>query len=574
MNSRTPGYVPYDIDHEQDVLGFAISDEKARNKILAKLNENDFGDPRHRLIYSIIVIKESKNELVDEISIRQEIEKIGKSNIVNLKYLGVLVDNITSPHGLDKKIELIKDYSNKRITWETSNRLTMAIESNADIATIEKLREKLTKDTENLLGSNIAVGVESENTYIEQEKNLNLNPIVFDGIFEQYKNLIEPTTEAPVSFHYGAIATILGASIGRNAYVDYGGNIYANFYTCLCGSTGTVKKDTAINRARRFLNQHEKLIEVIGTGSAEGLLQCFMEEVEDDKKTSLEPVEGRVVLSTEYEIARLLSKSLQKGSGILETLVQLYDAPDEYSPPTRKNRIVALKPVLSLLTASTQSSIERYLNDDHIQSGFLNRICFFIGESEKVIPFPPKPNVEELKTLRTEIEEILKWVNELENPEIEVSNSAKAVWGLFYHEWQSKLKNSNPLLADIWSRIPNHIWKIALLYAVADKRNEISQDDLELAILVGDYLQKTSAVIVGSLAKSKTTKVEESILKRLIEILPKGLSFNQIHIMVGGRINSIALKKTLDGLSAMRLIKPIKVTGKDNKVRDGYVAIK
>ncbi len=59
-----------------------------------------------------------------------------------------------------------------------------------------------------------------------------------------------------------------------------------------------------------------------------------------------------------------------------------------------------------------------------------------------------------------------------------------------------------------------------MLYAVSDRRQEISQDDLELAILVGDYLEKTSAIIVSHLAKSKTTKIEEYILNKLRAIYP------------------------------------------------------
>jgi hypothetical protein len=65
-------------------------------------------------------------------------------------------------------------------------------------------------------------------------------------------------------------------------------------------------------------------------------------------KIILKTVEGRSLLFTEYEFSRFLSKSLQKGSNLLTTFTQLYDCPDEYSPPTRSDRIIAIKPVLSL----------------------------------------------------------------------------------------------------------------------------------------------------------------------------------------------------------------------------------
>lgn len=397
------------------------------------------------------------------------------------------------------------------------------------------------------------------------------------GLFGDYRTLVEPTTEAPVSFHFGSIATILGARLKRSVYVSYGGNLYPNVFAAEIGRTGTEKKDTAINRARNFFSRDELLIEVVGTGSAEGLLQCFMDEETEvtgqRAKVILKPVEGRCLLFTEYEFSRFLSKSSQKGSNLLTTFTQLYDCPDEYSPPTRSNRIIAIKPVLSFLTGSTLASCEKHLNDEHVGSGFLNRFMFFIDQTDKLIPFPPKPDSGLCEPLRAKIEQIIKWAGSLPDGEIKVSPEAQACWEGFYPEWQTKRRLSNPLLADMWSRIPNHIWKIAMLYAVSDRRQEISQDDLELAILVGDYLEKTSAIIVSHLAKSKTTKIEEYILNKLQKVHPYGLTKTQIHHHVGGKINVTALEKTLDGLKKMQLIAEVEVKGKDGKGRSGYVAV-
>jgi len=48
---------------------------------------------------------------------------------------------------------------------------------------------------------------------------------------------------------------------------------------------------------------------------------------------------------------------------------------------------------------------------------------------------------------------------------------------------------------------------------------------------------------------------------------------NQIHTHIGGKINVIALERTLEGMKRMNLISETKVRGKDNKPRPGYVAI-
>ncbi|MCH7536118.1 MAG: hypothetical protein IH948_10340, partial [Bacteroidetes bacterium] len=75
------------------------------------------------------------------------------------------------------------------------------------------------------------------------------------------------------------------------------------------------------------------------------------------------------------------------------------------------------------------------------------------------------------------------------------------------------------------------------------------------------------------LAKSKTTKIEEYILNKLRAIFPLGMTKNQIHMHVGGKINVTALQRTLEGLKRMHLIAETEVKCKDGKRRPGYVAI-
>jgi uncharacterized protein DUF3987 len=198
---------------------------------------------------------------------------------------------------------------------------------------------------------------------------------------------------------------------------------------------------------------------------------------------------------------------------------------------------------------------------------------FFVDETDTLIAFPPKPDPGLAEDFKAKIENIVSRASALSNGEITVSSKAKTLWEAFYPEWQTKRRLSNPLLADLWSRIPNHIWKIAMLYAVSNKRQEISQDDLELAILVGDYLEKTSAIIVSHLAKSKTTKIEEYILNKVRRVHPYGLTKNQIHMHVGGKTNVTALERALDGLRKMHLVAETEVMCKDGKKRPGYIAI-
>lgn len=72
----------------------------------------------------------------------------------------------------------------------------------------------------------------------------------FPGWFGAYRDLVEPTTEAPDAFHLGAALALVGAMIGRRVQTRYASDpLFPNLYTVLIGASGSSRKDTAIKRA-------------------------------------------------------------------------------------------------------------------------------------------------------------------------------------------------------------------------------------------------------------------------------------------------------------------------------------
>ena len=93
------------------------------------------------------------------------------------------------------------------------------------------------------------------------------------GLLGRYCDLMEPTTEAPVAYHYGVAATYIGLVLG-NWYVQVGAaKVYPTLYSILIGTTGISHKTTAANAGEDTLGT--TLAMISGAGSREGMLEAL-----------------------------------------------------------------------------------------------------------------------------------------------------------------------------------------------------------------------------------------------------------------------------------------------------------
>src|SRR6266478_951123 len=60
----------------------------------------------------------------------------------------------------------------------------------------------------------------------------------FTGLFKSYRDLVEPCTEAPSSYHWVTCLTMTGLLLGRNIFIRSPFPLYPNFYSLLVGPTG------------------------------------------------------------------------------------------------------------------------------------------------------------------------------------------------------------------------------------------------------------------------------------------------------------------------------------------------
>jgi hypothetical protein len=174
---------------------------------------------------------------------------------------------------------------------------------------------------------------------------------VWRPTFDDYRQALNGVTEAADEHHFAALATSIGAVLGRRVYVDYAYRLYPNLFTLIVGPAGSSKKTTALRLARQVVTRADDGLSTQNSvGSGEGLLEALAEA---DSALGPTPMHRRLLL-TQSEMGQLLAKARQDGSGTLvPMLLDAFDCPSMLNPKTRSKPITAYKPTLSIMAATT-----------------------------------------------------------------------------------------------------------------------------------------------------------------------------------------------------------------------------
>ena len=171
------------------------------------------------------------------------------------------------------------------------------------------------------------------------------------GLLGRYCDLMAPTTEAPVAYHYAVAATYIGLILGR-WYVRVGSaKVYPTLYSILVGTTGISHKTTAANAGENVLGAG--LARLSGAGSREGMLEALA-------------VNRAPTLFRLPEFVGVLKKAQNKATPLIELFLQLYDHPTVIQNPTRKDPITVTNPVVAILSDSTLEPLIAIFSDEKL----------------------------------------------------------------------------------------------------------------------------------------------------------------------------------------------------------------
>ena len=115
---------PHDIDAEQAVLGSMLTDKDAVIAAIETLKEDAFYRDDNRLIYQAILNLYNKSEPIDIITLKDELESMGKfEQVGGFEYLANLPEKVPTTANVQKYIKIVEEKSVLRNLIKTANEI-------------------------------------------------------------------------------------------------------------------------------------------------------------------------------------------------------------------------------------------------------------------------------------------------------------------------------------------------------------------------------------------------------------------------------------------------------------------
>ena len=135
---------PHDIEAEQAVLGSMLTDKDAVISAIEVLKEEDFYRTDNRAIYEAILNLYNRAEPIDIITVKAELESIGKfEQVGGLTYLVSLPDKVPTTANAMKYIKIVEEKSTLRNLIKTANEIIeLGYDPTEDVEDIMESAEK------------------------------------------------------------------------------------------------------------------------------------------------------------------------------------------------------------------------------------------------------------------------------------------------------------------------------------------------------------------------------------------------------------------------------------------------
>lgn len=163
---------PHDEDAEQAVLGSMLTDNDAVMAAVEVLKEDAFYREDNKIIYQAILNLYSKSEPIDIITLKDELESMGKfEQVGGFEYLASLPDKVPTTANVQKYIKIVEEKSVLRNLIKTANEII-------------ELGYNPTEDVEDIMD-----GAEKKIFDIMKSKNTKSYTPIKDVLVESFTNL-------------------------------------------------------------------------------------------------------------------------------------------------------------------------------------------------------------------------------------------------------------------------------------------------------------------------------------------------------------------------------------------------
>jgi DnaB-like helicase N terminal domain/Protein of unknown function (DUF3987) len=521
--------IPHSLEAERAVLGSILLDNKTLKVVRAQLRGlDDFYSQRHRLIFEVMESIADRNQLVDVVTLSEELEKKGLlEKAGGAAYLSAITDGvpISTNGALGEYCQIVREKATLRaVITSAQNIIAHALQGSENAETLletayEQIQDLRLKDASvvdadghvEVIGK-VEPGKKPAAEQTAKTRYPKIRETAWHPLAETYLRAVQHTSEAADAWHFISFYTTVGALFGGSVRGRMAGTFTSNLYSVLVGYVGGDGKTGSMRRMFDFATMiDDRMYIPRAISSAPGFIKNW---AQFNQKHSIEK-NTRAILRL-GELVTLLDTAAQSGThSIIPMLNDAYDG-EPLSNESIQSPFRIERPYLSAIFASASKYL-RNIDDKDLETGFGRRLCFCPGDPKAPMAYPPDPDPEILIPLAKNIKEtILYWENR-ENNRIELAPSAKKLWEAWYKRYKARLNDDDLISAmTIGDRLT--VQKIALINAAMDRSERYIEDHhLEPAIDFGEYLYESRFPLFSEHGANPFVEMEKRILSKVPE---------------------------------------------------------
>lgn len=355
----------------------------------------------------------------------------------------------------------------------------------------------------------------------------------FHGLAGRIVRAIAPHTEASAGALLLQFLVGFGFLVGRCAfYLADGARHYPNLFLVLVGDTSKARKGTSWNRIREFLESIRRWPRdrvTTGLSSGEGLIEQVSESATDKR-----------LLIIQTEFSSVLQVMTRTGNTLSPVLRDAWDGGD-LRVMTKSRPASASGEHIAIIAHTTADELQQRLENTDCWNGFANRFLWCVTSRAQLLPHGGRVDDSILRSLRTELVQVVSWAGRLKGQEIKWGKTAAKEWAEVY----SSLARSAPgLIGAVTSRGEAQVVRLALIYALLDKSKEIRTEHLRAGFAVWKFCELSARQIFASNPVAK--RIQDNL-----KMSSQGMTRTEISTLFQHHRSSDEISRALDFLKEL-----------------------
>ena len=326
----------------------------------------------------------------------------------------------------------------------------------------------------------------------------------YHGLAGEVVRIIGPHSEADPVALLVQFLTATGNLMGRTAYYQVESDRHCpNIFSVMVGDSAKARKGTSWGRVRAlgFIADPEWFGGRVkgGLSSGEGLINEVRDERKEwNKKSGCEEVvdggiKDKRLMVVEPEFASALSVAERHGNTISPIIRNAWDGV-RLATLVKNSPLSATGAHISILGHVTIDELRARITRTDLANGFANRFIFVLVKRSKLLPHGGDLDERDLERLGERLREAIAFANTVGR--VTMTTDASEAWSDIYGDLSAAQKG---LLGAVTARAEAQVIRLALIYALLDRSEQIDAPHLHAALAVWDYCDASAAYVFGGM---------------------------------------------------------------------------